>query len=937
MTQPPNEGAGGTAGTAPDDPPREGEGMPEQPAPHSTPPGMADEGAAGASGGGSAPGPEAAGSPWDMAGAASGKAAADSPPSGAATDVTTDKDALTRQTGATWIGSAVSDDDAEAFPDPGLAPADKDDAARRIGTMWVDAPAAAGAGDADTPADPGAVLADDVARPSGTTWNGAPSVAADGRVDVPVADAGRAVASDATRIGAPAGPLAGAAPFDATRLSPPPGQPVGDAPQPSDPTRISAPPAAAAATAATGAAAAIAASARPVLPARERTQAGVPAPGDARHIQPVEPGVLINNNYRIQRVVSAGGMGEVYRGENVFTGDPVAIKIVLPDLARDPEIIGLFKREARILGQLSDDAIVRYHNFVLDTALNRYCLVMEFIDGTHLWDHVDAGGPLAEAEALALMRRVAVGLGKAHARGVTHRDLSPDNVILRGGRIDDAVLIDFGIARSDELGEGGLEGRFAGKLKYIAPEQLGHWGGRVGPRTDIYGMALMMVALLRGRALEMGNSTVEAAQARRSIPDLGGLGPRAMPLLQYMLEPDPEARPTDMAAVVAMLDDPTRVPARYRLPLWKEGAVGSSTGLHTAPPLGRASYAGGGRVAVEDASDSPFSAAAMVEARDEVAPVKTGRGGVIAVTLLALAAFAGAGGWLTRDVWMGGGDAAPGPVTASPADPVPADPLAGLPARDGATRAGFLGDYALPDCVLARRIEAGAEAGRIGVFAQALPFAGEGALLDAYAEQFGARPAVVSQPVTAAQCPVLDFTGALSGRDEAPPAMVIDSTELRSGGAVIGRVSGTAGRSLWLFLVSSRGAVYDLSPRLRAEADGSFTFEVGMALPEGDTEPAPQLLVAVASRGPLIAAAAAADGADAGALLPRVLAEMAGAGGAAAVDIAGFTLLPAGAPVVAPEGPQTAGDETAPEGDGEGMSTGDGEREGEGEGVGAAP
>ncbi|MDN3713703.1 hypothetical protein QWZ10_21620 [Paracoccus cavernae] len=101
--------------------------------------------------------------------------------------------------------------------------------------------------------------------------------------------------------------------------------------------------------------------------------------------------------------------------------------------------------------------------------------------------------------------------------GVTHRDLSPDNVILRENRIDEAVLIDFGIARSTELGDG-LNGRFAGKFKYIAPEQLGHGRGEIGPAADVYGLALMIAAALRGMPLDMGNSVVEASEARRRIP-----------------------------------------------------------------------------------------------------------------------------------------------------------------------------------------------------------------------------------------------------------------------------------------------------------------------------------------------------------------------------------------------------------------------------------
>src|SRR5690606_26456588 len=114
----------------------------------------------------------------------------------------------------------------------------------------------------------------------------------------------------------------------------------------------------------------------------------------------------------------------------------------------------MFRREARVLVQLRDEAIVRYHNFVLDGGLNRYCLIMEFVEGRHLGTRVKEDGPLPDEAAIMLFNRLARGLERAHARGVTHRDLSPDNVILRDDKIDEAVLIDFGIARSTEFGDG---------------------------------------------------------------------------------------------------------------------------------------------------------------------------------------------------------------------------------------------------------------------------------------------------------------------------------------------------------------------------------------------------------------------------------------------------------------------------------------------------
>lgn len=248
-------------------------------------------------------------------------------------------------------------------------------------------------------------------------------------------------------------------------------------------------------------------------------------------------GTLINNNYKIEQLISAGGMGEVFRGTNVFSGDAVAIKIVLQSLAHDEKVAALFRREAKVLCQLADQAIVRYYNFVHDAALDRFCLIMEFIDGLPLSDHVKGGGPLTLAEAQRLLKRLALGLERAHKMDVVHRDLSPDNVMLKGGLIDDAVIIDFGIAKSAEMSEATLFGQMAGKFKYVSPEQLGHFGGAIGPRTDIYGLALLMAAAIRGAPIDMGSSVVEAVNARRVIPDLTGIYPELRPLFASCWNP----------------------------------------------------------------------------------------------------------------------------------------------------------------------------------------------------------------------------------------------------------------------------------------------------------------------------------------------------------------------------------------------------------------
>ena len=600
----------------------------------------------------------------------------------------------------------------------------------------------------------------------------------------------------------------------------------------------------------------------------------------------VEAGVLINNNYRIQRMLSAGGMGEVYKAENVFTGDPVALKIVLPSLASDDGIIQLFKREARILGQLNDSAIVRYHNFVLDQGLGRYCLIMEYIDGNTLWDQVDSFGPITPGPALHLIGRLAHGLDKAHSRGVTHRDLSPDNVMLRANRIEDAVLIDFGIARAVDFGEGTLAGRFAGKFKYVSPEQLGHYGGEIGPAADIYGMALMMAAILRGKALDMGSSAVEAVEARRGIPDLSGLPHEVYPLLQYMLEPDPKARPASMREVAEMAGDPTRIPVRYRMPLWGQPAqvtgrivTGSLTGAITAH-------------GIEHTSDSPFGpvipATTPEDAPHGDAALQGKRRGLLAAGGAAAALALIGGLW----VFLGQGDDAP------PTDPqsqVTSQQPDGdgpiLPPRDMTTREGFLADFDLGACAQVQRINSGMDAGKLSALSdRQLDF---GPLLNGYESRFNTRPQVISHLISEGQCPAVDFARLLQGRSEPPPVLSLDSETLPEGGTVAGRLREARGRTIWLFLVAADGGLHDLSSRLTPQADGSFTFSFGLAL-QDLTQPVPQLIVALASRNPLVGPTAAAAGAPSGEVLAAVRDEIAEGGGFAAADIAYFQLTPGG-------------------------------------------
>ena len=262
-------------------------------------------------------------------------------------------------------------------------------------------------------------------------------------------------------------------------------------------------------------------------------------------------GTKLNGIYEIESLIAVGGMGEVYKGRAIQTGDAVAIKMIRPDMARDEAVIALFRREAAALHNLYNEAIVRYYVFAIDPVSESPYLAMEFVDGQPLSERLKER-PLTVEEADILRQRVGPGLHAAHRLGIIHRDISPDNIILPGGDPSRAKIIDFGIARSSILGEGTVIGSgFAGKYNYVSPEQLGLYGGEVSGRSDMYSFALVLAQALTGRAIDMGGSQVDIIDKRRRLPDLSGVDARIRPLLARMLAPDPKDRPADMAEVAA--------------------------------------------------------------------------------------------------------------------------------------------------------------------------------------------------------------------------------------------------------------------------------------------------------------------------------------------------------------------------------------------------
>jgi serine/threonine protein kinase len=283
-----------------------------------------------------------------------------------------------------------------------------------------------------------------------------------------------------------------------------------------------------------------------MVPSRPSGMPSAASPHPAGHGGSLlQPGQLLAHTYEIEALIGRGGMGEVYRARHVDVRSLHAIKVILPSLANDPQIVGMFTEEARKLRMVRHDAVVAYDGMFRDEDDLRY-LVMEFVDGVAL-GKIMRERKLTPIEVRHLRDRLAQGLAAAHDKLIYHRDISPDNIILVDDKVEQAKIIDFGIAKAADADERTVVGTgFAGKYSYVSPEQLGEYGGQVDARTDIYSLGLMLAAAAIGQPLDMGHTPASAVAARKKIPDLAALPAELRDEIAPLLEPDPADRPRSM-------------------------------------------------------------------------------------------------------------------------------------------------------------------------------------------------------------------------------------------------------------------------------------------------------------------------------------------------------------------------------------------------------
>ena len=264
-------------------------------------------------------------------------------------------------------------------------------------------------------------------------------------------------------------------------------------------------------------------------------------------------GELIAGRYELEKLVGSGGMSNVFRAHDRLLERTVALKILHEQFTRDDDYVERFRREARAVAKLAHPNIVT----VIDRGEQdgRQFIVFEYVDGPNLKD-LTREGPLEAREAIELTLQVARALSFAHERGLVHRDVKPQNVLLN----DDgqAKVTDFGIARSLDVQGVTQTGTVLGTSDYIAPEQAR--GQRVDPKTDIYSLGAVLYELLVGDVPFSGDNFVAVAMRHVNEPVPSVLEHRPdCPLrldnaIQCAMAKDPDDRFESMDDFVAELE-----------------------------------------------------------------------------------------------------------------------------------------------------------------------------------------------------------------------------------------------------------------------------------------------------------------------------------------------------------------------------------------------
>lgn len=263
----------------------------------------------------------------------------------------------------------------------------------------------------------------------------------------------------------------------------------------------------------------------------------------------LSPGVQLGNRYRLDERIASGGMGDVWRGTDQVLGRTVAVKSLLPALLDEPGFAERFRGEARTMATINHPGVVDVYDFGSDQQIA--FLVMEYVEGDALSATLSRVGRLTPARTMALLAQAADALHAAHEKGIVHRDVKPGNLLVRpNGTL---VLTDFGIARSELVGQLTAAGSVLGTASYISPEQA--TGAVATPASDVYALGVVAYQCLAGRRPFEGDNPLEIAMRHvrdtpRPLP--GDIPPQVKAIVERAMAKEPGHRWPSAAALASV-------------------------------------------------------------------------------------------------------------------------------------------------------------------------------------------------------------------------------------------------------------------------------------------------------------------------------------------------------------------------------------------------
>jgi len=426
-----------------------------------------------------------------------------------------------------------------------------------------------------------------------------------------------------------------------------------------------------------------------------------PVDGTTLHVVDLEGGLIgsvVADRYLVTDLLGEGGMGKVYLARHVRLPQQAAIKVLRPEMVKDPAAVARFNREASNASRIDDENVARVYDFGEASGGTVY-LAMEYVNGISLGDLIERDGPMAPRRAAAIVEQIGKGLDAAHRLKIIHRDLKPDNILVIEGEDgrDRVKVVDFGIAKAFGAEEGNLTktGFVVGTPQFMSPEQL--TGAPLDARSDVYALALVAFQCLTAQLPFRGDTPEQSMTARlmsqpRRLDEVSETrwSPAVQGAFDAGLSREASKRPESAGAFARMLATALDAPSATG----GAAAAGDPARIAPASPVGAGPTPAG---AATGGDRPPVARTAPLPAAKE----PRGRGALVGAIAAGVVVVAAVGGYLSmrgsaaEGGREGGDQPAPPPApAATPAQDTPAlaaairDSIAReMMARDSAARA----------------------------------------------------------------------------------------------------------------------------------------------------------------------------------------------------------------------------------------------------------